>query len=372
MLTEKNVYESLILYAEDEPTASETLIYTLNKKGFKNIIHVTNGIEGINAFKTEPPSIIITDIMMPEMDGLTMSEEIRKINPSIPIIITSAFSDVKYLLRPIEIGVDGFLIKPVKNKELTDMIVKLIRSTLLEKEAQKEKVLESIGLLASGFAHDFNNLLTPILGNISLAKSLISPDNMIYRYLENAERSSEDARILVKRFLSFAKGFDLFKTNVFIDSIIKDAVQHNVSQHVHCHLDLKENFMIEVDSGLIYQCISNILKNACEAMPEGGDLYISVDIDNSINPNKQYPNDTQYLKISIRDTGIGIDDQTLTKIFEPYFTTKKMDSNRGTGLGLSIAYSIIKAHKGFITVDSAVNKGSTFNIYLPFSPAPIT
>lgn len=366
MIRDKEIQDSLILYVEDEVVSSEVVLHTFKKKGYTNVLYAYNGLEGLNLFKERSPVLVITDIQMPEMDGLTMSEEIKKINSNTPIIITSAFTDTKYLLKAIEIGIDGYLIKPIKYKEMLELVNKLIRVRLLDNEHQKERMVESIGLLASGFAHDFNNLLTPILGNISLAKSIISEDDKIYNYLQNAETSAEQAKELIKRFISFSKEFDLFKTSVNIGGIIKDAIQHNVSPNVDCRFDMKDEYIVEVDSGLIYECISNIIKNACEAMPNGGKLFVSVDSDMLETTTVNVPSEkTNYLKITIRDTGKGMEKEVLARIFDPYFTSKKMDNKKGTGLGLSIAYSIIKAHKGIITAESKINEGSTFYIYLP-------
>ncbi|MCX8028348.1 MAG: response regulator [Thermodesulfovibrionales bacterium] len=373
MIRDKEIQDSLILYVEDELVSSELVLHTFKKKGFTNVLLATNGLEGLNLFKERSPVLVLTDIQMPEMDGLTMSEEIKKINPNTPIIITSAFSDTKYLLKAIEVGIDGYLIKPIKYKEMLELVNKLIRVRLLENEYQKERMLESIGLLASGFAHDFNNLLTPILGNISLAKSIISEDDKIYNYLQNAETSAEQARELIKKFMSFSKGVDLYKTPINIGGIIKDAIQHNVSPNVDCHFDMKDEYIVEVDSGLIYECISNIIKNACEAMPNGGKLFISVEGNVLENTTINVSSDkTNYIKITIRDTGKGMEKEVLARIFDPYFTSKKMDYRKGIGLGLSTAYSIIKAHKGIITAESMVNEGSTFYIYLPLVSQPTT
>jgi two-component system cell cycle sensor histidine kinase/response regulator CckA len=233
-------------------------------------------------------------------------------------------------------------------------------------ERRKAETLEQLGLLAGGIAHDFNNLLTAIIGNISLASLLLPPNNEMASRLDDAKNASMRARDLAQQLLTFARGGAPIKKAASIGKLIQDTVSfslrgsHNRSEF-HFGADL---WPAEVDSGQISQVIANLVVNADQAMPNGGTLHVSCD-------NFRYTSATtpaipdlppgDYIRISIRDEGVGIPEKYLKRIFDPYFTTKP----KGNGLGLATAYSIIKNHNGLVTVESEVHVGSTFNLYLP-------
>lgn len=235
-----------------------------------------------------------------------------------------------------------------------------------EAERRKAETLEQLGLLAGGIAHDFNNLLTAIIGNISLASLLLSPDAEMASRLDDAKNASLRARDLAQQLLTFARGGAPIKKTASIDKLIRDTVafslrgSHNRSEF-HFGADL---WPAEVDSGQISQVIANLVVNADQAMPNGGTLHVSCE--NFCNTSATTPvtpdlTPGDYIRIGIRDEGVGIPEKYLKRIFDPYFTTKP----KGTGLGLATAYSIIKNHNGLMTVESEVHVGSTFNLYLP-------
>ena len=221
--------------------------------------------------------------------------------------------------------------------------------------------LESLGTLAGGIAHDFNNILTGIMGNISLAKNYISSEEKAYSRLEEAEKASIRAKDLTQQLLTFSKGGLPVKKLMPIRELIKDAVIFALrGSNINPEFSIENNlWATKIDEGQISQVISNLVINAKEAMPEGGILKIKAE---NIIVKKN-----NYIKITIKDYGIGIAKKYLNKIFDPYFTTKQ----QGSGLGLSTTYSIIKNHDGYITVDSIQNEGTTFHIYLPASQKPI-
>ncbi len=238
---------------------------------------------------------------------------------------------------------------------------------LQKKQAADEKMLkikklESVGILAGGIAHDFNNLLTGIFGNISLAKMHLKPDDKIFRYIESAEKAIERATGLTKQLLTFAKGGDPIKESVNIESMVKEVAEFNLRGSL-----VKLRFQsapslwtTKVDKGQFSQVVSNLIINAKQAMPTGGTLYIR--IENCDTKCRELPNAEQnWIKITIRDEGIGIPAKYLNKVFDPYFTTKQ----NGSGLGLATVYSIIEKHGGTIEVDSDSKSQTTFTIFLP-------
>ena len=244
----------------------------------------------------------------------------------------------------------------------------------LESRLLQAQKLETIGKLSSGMAHDFNNLLSSIFGSIHLLRSRVSESENVIRLIDNIENCSVRARDLTKGLLSFgrptAKRKEIVMPNFLLSEIAKV-----VSQTFPSNITLEE----KVDTGLhniigngteIYQILLNLCVNAKESIEGNGKIVLSgsnllVDDSNTIN----YPllDRGRFVKFSVSDTGTGIDEENLSKIFDPYFSTKQKDT--GSGLGLYVSYGIIKAHKGHIDVTSRKGIGTTFDVYLPvFEP----
>lgn len=226
---------------------------------------------------------------------------------------------------------------------------------------------ESIETLAAGIAHDFNNLLLVILGNISLAKTSLAEDDRALGRLIEAERASMLTKDLIQQLITFSKGGELTKRAMMIAPLIMDITRSILSNtNVKGKYIMSDDlFPVEIDEGQIRQVINIILRNAREAMPRGGTVTISFE-NVRITREDFFPLKAgDYVKISLEDEGSGIKKEHLDRIFDPYFTTKDVGSQKGVGLGLAIAYSIIKKHGGHIAVESAVGGGTTFHIYLP-------
>ncbi len=239
---------------------------------------------------------------------------------------------------------------------------------LLEREHLKSAKLESISTLAGGIAHDFNNLLTGIMGNIGLAKTYTDLPQKASETLDEAEKAAVRARDLTQQLLTFARGGKPVKKTVDIAELIKEPATFALrGSSVRLELSLPDNLWpVEVDEGQMNQVVQNMVINADEAMPTGGVLKIGA-ANSALKEVSALPLPKgRYVRIEIRDTGVGISKAHLQRIFEPYFTTKK----KGSGLGLSTVYSVIKNHGGYVVAESAQNKGATFHIYLPASVKP--
>ena len=234
-----------------------------------------------------------------------------------------------------------------------------------EDERRKAETLEQLGLLAGGIAHDFNNLLTAIIGNISLASLLLPPDDEMVTRLNDAKNASLRARDLAQQLLTFARGGAPIKKTASIGKLIQDTVSFSLrGSHSRSEFQFGPDLWpAEIDPGQISQVIANLVVNADQAMPNGGTLRVSCEnfvYDGNTEPVPDLmPGD--YIRISIKDEGVGISEHYLKRIFDPYFTTK----SHGNGLGLATTYSIIKNHNGLIMVESQQHVGSTFTIYLP-------
>jgi len=238
-----------------------------------------------------------------------------------------------------------------------------------EAERRKTETLEQLGLLAGGIAHDFNNLLTAIIGNISLASLLLPPDDEMAERLDDAKNASLRARDLAQQLLTFARGGAPIKKTAPIAKLLQDTVSFSLrGSHNRSEFEIAPDLAsAEIDAGQISQVIANLVVNADQAMPNGGTLNVSCDnfcydTNDAVIPDLA-PGD--YVRIRIRDEGVGIPEKYMKRIFDPYFTTKA----KGNGLGLATAYSIIKNHNGLMTVESEVHVGTTFTIYLPAAAA---
>lgn len=249
---------------------------------------------------------------------------------------------------------------------LLDIIIDITERKVLEEKTRKSQKLESLSVLAGGIAHDFNNILTVIMGNITLCRIHPTDSELIIKNLNAAEEAVSRARELTRQFLAFSRNTAPLKKIMPLDGIIRDSVMFSLSgSQVKVDLSISEDLWpAEVDEGQIGQVLHNLVINAIQAMPQGGELAVRAS-NKILGESALLPlAPGNYVKISVKDTGMGIPPENLPKIFDPYFTSKEMDS----GLGLAIAYSIVAKHGGHIDVESTPGKGSLFTVYLPAFP----
>ena len=238
----------------------------------------------------------------------------------------------------------------------------------LKEQINQIRKLESIGTLAGGIAHDFNNLLMGIQGYTSLMLMDIDSQHPNYKPLKAIESQVRSGAELTKQLLGYARRGRYEVKSTDLNELLKKTVsvfsRTNKGIHIYPKYE-KLLWKTEVDQGQIDQVFLDLFLNAAQAMPGGGSLYLETEntiLDEQyIKPYEITPG--SYVKISVTDTGTGMDKETMLRIFEPFFTTK--DMNRGAGLGLASAYGIIKGHKGIINVYSEKGHGTTFKIYLP-------
>ena len=256
-------------------------------------------------------------------------------------------------------------------RDVTDRIQAEKDRKRLESQVQHAQKMEAVGTLAGGIAHDFNNLLMGFQGNISLMLMDLGEDHPHCEFLENMERYVKRGSELTRQILGFARGGKYqVKTIILNDLIDKSADMFSrTKKEITIHKKFQEDlWSIEVDQGQIEQVLLNLFVNAWQAMPGGGNLFLETE-NVTLNENdydKPYAiSPGRYVRISISDTGTGMDKATQERIFEPFFTTKSV--GRGTGLGLASTYGIIKNHNGIINVYSEKGHGATFRIYLPAS-----
>ncbi len=243
----------------------------------------------------------------------------------------------------------------------------------LEAQLLQAQKMEAIGTLAGGIAHDFNNLLMGILGYTQLMIMELDPEHPHYDRLKRIEMQVKSGADLSNQLLGFARGGKYEAKPLDVNEIVEKAATTfaRTKKEVVLSLDLNRDVSaVEADKVQIEQVLLNLFVNAWQAMPGGGCLYIStenISLQESFTDFYNLP-PGKYVKLTIADTGVGMDKKTMDRIFEPFFTTREM--GRGTGLGLATVYGIVNAHRGIITVRSEPGSGTTFDIYLPFCSKP--
>ena len=299
--------------------------------------------------------------------GLAHHDPDKKIDPEI-VLILEQFAELAAIA--------------IDNARLySDVCNELKRRKVLEQEREKMEMqliqsqkMEAIGTLAGGIAHDFNNLLMGMLGNASLMLSETKPGQPNYEELKSIESYVQKATHLTRQLLGFARGGKYEVKSVDINELIRQNLLMfgRTKKEILIDADLPENIWpVEVDPNQIDQALLNIYVNAWQAMPGGGRLFVKSE-NTTLDEKFVRPFGVRagrFVKISITDSGIGMDEATRQRIFEPFFSTKQ--KRTGTGLGLASVYGIIKNHGGMIAVRSVPSHGATFEIYLPASGKPV-
>ena len=241
----------------------------------------------------------------------------------------------------------------------------ITESVRLTQERVRASKLESLGVLAGGIAHDFNNVLTAVVGNIALARNDETLSRETASWLEEAERACLRARTLTHQLLTFSRGGDPVKRPMHLGPLVDATVRFAVSgSNVRCTVDVAPDlWAVEADEGQIEQVVHNIVLNAKQAMPRGGQVHVTCS-NARLAPLPDAPGaPRQLVRISVKDQGLGIPPEHLERIFDPYFTTKPS----GTGLGLAVSHAVIKNHGGLLQAESVVGTGTVFHILLPRS-----
>ncbi len=296
-----------------------------------------------------------------------VSHEILVIGAVDSLIVGSIVSIfIYYFVRKIHVAfvANQKLLQEIKERKKVEE-----ENEALYEQLQQAQKLESLGVLAGGIAHDFNNLLSAILANVSTAQMSLKFDDPVARILIDANKATLQATKLTKQLLTFAKGGAPILHSTSIIGVLTDASDFTLhGSNVKPEFSIPDDLWpVDIDSGQINQVFQNLLINANQAMPDGGAINIEAKNENVTGNGILGISSGKYVKITIADQGSGIAHENIEKIFDPFFSTKA----EGSGLGLATSYSIVKKHKGAITVDSKQGQGTTFQIYLPSSKQEI-
>ena len=293
--------------------------------------------------------------------GDILAETIHLTKDGKKIPVESNIRQFQYLGRQVALSI---------SRDISDRKRAEEERTILEERLRQADKMEAIGTLAGGIAHDFNNLLMGIQGHASLALLDLDPSHPHYERLKSIEEQVESGAALTKQLLGFARGGRYEVKPADLNDILKksSSMFGRTKKEITINRKYgKDLWPVEVDRGQMEQVFMNLYVNAWQAMPGGGEIYLETENvlldDEQAFPYAVKPG--KYVKITVTDTGTGMDEKTKERIFDPFFTTKGM--GRGTGLGLATVYGIIKGHKGMIRVDSEPGHGTTFTIHLPAS-----
>ncbi|QTA78265.1 Two component system response regulator/histidine kinase [Desulfonema limicola] len=376
-----------ILVVEDEALVADDMAASLEDLGYNVTSIAASGKDAIESARREPPDLVLMDIFLKgELDGIETAHKILSIM-DIPVIYVTAYADEKILERAKITEPFGYLVKPFHNRDLhINISMALYKAEItarlkkMEKELSKAKKLEAAAVMAGGVAHDFNNLLFAILGNISLAKEGFEEGEDISGYLDTAEKTILHARDLTNKFINFASKAEPYKTPLSIAHLIENVCKDfERKTGMQCRILMSDpECKADADYAQIFQALANIIENAGEHVNnDTGTINIKVDNIIPFAGNIDMPDNNQddfcmlknckYIRISIKDNGSGIKKEDISRVFDPYYSTKERGARKGMGLGLAVAYSIIDRHEGCIKIQSKPGSGTEVCIFIPAS-----
>ena len=331
-------------FADVNPAACESLGYSREELlGLRNndIDADPRGYEAFMKVKDDQESAITFEVNQRRKDGTLL-----------PVEITGSFFTAGGKALSLAIARD------------------LSNRRYLEAQLRQSQKMEAIGTLTGGVAHDFNNILSAVIGNAELALMNIEKEDPLCKHLDEIRRSAGRAANLIRQLLLFSRRQPMDMVPLSLTSLIRNLgkmLDRLIGEDISLDLDLKpETWSIEGDAGTIEQVIVNMVVNARDAMPEGGEITIwsrNVHVGQEYCTSHTYARPGKFVRLSVRDNGTGMDQAVIDHIFEPFFTTKEV--GKGTGLGLSVVYGIVKQHKGWIDLESSPGKGAIFHVYLP-------
>lgn len=363
-LRKSETYNNLIL---NEITELVALYEVVNESKFRFLKINKNLIVSLGSRETDLIGEFIEDVVPANVAKKWVKNLKEVVNSRKPLFFEDNYGDF---------GIFDARLFPVIDEEGKCTHIIASANNITEKKKMEEhqlriEKLESVGLLAGGIAHDFNNILTAIIGNTALAKMKVEKiinseeEVKLLNLLHEIERASHQAKDLTQQLLTFAKGAQPILKTVSIGNLLIETANFALrGSNVRCNYNISQDLWpVEVDEGQICQVIHNLVVNADHSMSAGG--VVTILAQNIIIGQKDNMplKNGEYVKLAIQDQGHGISEEHMDKIFDPYFSTKQM----GTGLGLTTSYSVVRKHKGHITVESKTGVGTTFYIYLPAS-----
>ncbi|MCK4743641.1 MAG: response regulator [Sulfuriflexus sp.] len=373
-----------ILYIEDQQSQREFVTAIFRAKNLE-VDSFDNAEDAWQSFLKNHYHLVVTDIVLEgAISGVLLINKIRRLDGEkgdVPILAITAFDDTSRRISLYHMGITDYVIKPIIEEELIARIRNLIskqkaieQEILFREHLNSEEVvrrslkLEALGKLTGGIAHDYNNMLGVITGYTELLKKDLSSQPQLHSYVTQIEKASQNGIKLTRKLLSFTRKDASTTETANINELIKESkniFEKLLTENIKMTMDFDEKLWnISVDTNDFENALLNLCINAKHAMGDKGALTITT-TNEILNVNEaeaiQLPAG-DYIHLSIEDTGHGMNEETLAKVFDPFFSTK---GEAGTGLGLSQVYGFVQRTNGSIEVESVSNKGTVFNLYFP-------
>ncbi|HIG55008.1 MAG TPA: hybrid sensor histidine kinase/response regulator [Candidatus Latescibacteria bacterium] len=409
-----------ILIVEDENIVGLDIQKRLQRMGYEALEVLSTGQQAVEYVEREQPDLILMDIQIQgDIDGIEAARRIRE-RFDVPIVYLTAFSDETTLQRAKATEAFAYVLKPFKDRDLYSSIefalyrhktgvelqkhhdkletrveertAELARvneelkhemkerqlavegRALLKEQLRQSQKMEALGQLAGVVAHDFNNMLTIITGYSDLVINRMGDKDPLVSDVLAIKEAGDRAAIITSQLLAFGRRQIVQHSTIDINSTIESArnmLQRMVGEDIHFEVELQPGpHYVKTDPGLFDQVLVNLLVNARDAMPHGGRLRIetaAIALDQPLTNRFLNLKPGEYFRLRVTDSGSGITDEVLKRIFEPFYTTK--DKGTGTGLGLSMVYSLVDQSGGQIDVTSRLDEGTSFDLYLPITDA---
>jgi signal transduction histidine kinase len=366
-----------VLLIEDSDDDAELIVRELRRGsytvGFERVDTEADVVEAIDRAAWE---LIICDFSMPLFSGIDALKLLRSRGIETPFIFVSGTIGEDMAVSALKQGAQDYVMKgnlkrllPAVERELREAEQRRERKRL-ETQLSQLKRFEAIGRLAGGIAHDFNNVLGVIMGWAQIGLEETPENSAVHEHLSKIRTQAESAAGMTRQLLAFARRQVLQPRNVNVNNVISgmlNLLRAGLRENITLESDLAPDLSVSrADPTQMEQVIMNLVWNARDAIPQSGKVTVEtrdIEVTEDFARERPYGSPGKYIRLSVSDTGTGMDAATLDRIFEPFFTTKEI--GKGTGLGLPTVYGIVKQHNGFLDVHSEAGQGTVFHIYLP-------
>ena len=372
-----------ILVVEDEGLVALDICNQLAKMGFEDVRSVPNAERAMQEFRRQPPDLALLDIQLEgSIDGVELARTIKE-HSSTPVIYMTAFTDPATINRAVDTAPDGYLVKPIADRDLETTVTTVLERRMLEKqriltekrnhelEAQllQAQKMDALGKLTAGIAHELNNALLVIGGNVDLAINVVDPDSQVMSHLESARTGGQRCASLISKLLCVARHGVFRPKTVQLKSVLDSSLgflRPIINKDVELLIgNIDPGLEIYCDQEQFTQVVTNLVINSQQSFSRGGRITFIATNEFVRSPDMFNPEAvaSEYVVLRVGDSGPGIDPEARDRVFEPFFTTKPM--GEGAGLGLSIVYNIMQRHGGWVSVESTSSVGTVFSLYFP-------
>lgn len=372
------------IHLESNPADAELVATTLRDAGIQcQLKQAPTREEFLAALRQEGFSLILADTAVPGFDGAAALSLARTLHPDVPFLFVSGTQGEEFAIDMMQHGATDYISKqrlgrlvPSVKRTLRELDERLERRRaedalrVSEKQFRQAQKMEAVGRLAGGLAHDFNNLLTVIMGHSQVLMGELPSGNPIRAKIEEMQKAGERAASLIRQLMAFSRKQPLEPKILPLNSVVgnvESMLRRLIGEDIQLVIRPDPfNGHVKADPGQLEQVLMNLVVNARDAMPNGGLLAIETSQTELARTPMHHLHPLplgQYVKLTVTDTGCGMNADVLAHLFEPFFTTK--EEHKGTGLGLSTVFGIVTTCGGGIDVWSQVGHGTTFDLYFP-------